>query len=107
MIGLVMFFLVYVIGTSVLCYALGAYTLMKLWTWIISPTFHIDPISFFAAMGIIMVFRFLTAKAAKQEKIDNIDDVNEAIGRVSNHTIVYVLFCCFTLLFGYAIKGFI
>jgi len=107
MIGISVFFLAYLTGTGLVCYAIGAFTLMKLWSWIITPTFGIDPISFFAAVGLIMILRLLRSKNISKTEIESIQDIHDNIGHITRNTFIYVMFCGLTLLSGYMIKGFI
>lgn len=53
------------IAVDLVIYALQAWVLVHLWGWLIEPSFHLAPLSFLAALGLIVVVAFLTGQPAK------------------------------------------
>lgn len=72
-----------------------------LWNWFVSPHFHLAPLSFVQACGIVLLVR-LMATAAKYEKTDTSDKTEVASG------IIYTMLAPWgVLLLGYVMHHFL
>jgi hypothetical protein len=55
------------------CSILGGFTIVKLWAWFVVPTFHLAPLSFFAALGLsALVSYFMPIPSTKDKKIGEV-----------------------------------
>jgi hypothetical protein len=51
----------------VLSVLLEGFVFMKLWSWFISPTFGVDPITQVQSIGVILVYSYIKTKSPKTE----------------------------------------
>jgi hypothetical protein len=52
---------------SVISLIIGGFVIMKLWLWFIVPTFEMNPLKIPEAIGIILLFTFMTIKKVKNQ----------------------------------------
>ena len=63
----------------VIMYAINGFVFMKLWTWIIVPTFGFKALSFIEAIGIVCITGYIFIRLPKnQEDADKIDSTYSA-----------------------------
>lgn len=82
-------------GARLLCSFLWARVFQDLWRWFIAPVFHLSPLHFWQAMGLLLSVHLLTAGITKVQVDGEMPWWGKSLTSITAQTIAALLFWAF------------